>query len=124
MNLNDKIEIFNVESQIKERLIYLESKAYQKDIANIFLSADYIKMKREGINLFKRIIDGRNEMHDYMTSTLIRGGYNYRQICEVFKINTITVKFYENDKIRVESPQKIVLFENQKILIYEKVSHG
>jgi len=81
---------------------------------------EYSSMERDGIALFKRILEGRNEMHDYVTSTLKFGGYNHRQICSIFEINTITISFFENDKIVVESPQKTVIFENQKLYIHTK----
>ncbi len=77
-------------------------------------------MEREGIALFKRILEGRNEMHDYVTSTLKFGGYNHRKICSIFEINTCTISFFENDRIVVESPQKSIVFENQKLYFHIK----
>jgi len=121
MNPDVEIELRCVEVLTKERHKEFESKGYQKCVIDKILDTDYSRMEREGINLFKQIIEGRNEMHDYTTSTLVRGGYNYRKICEIFKINTITVKFYEGERVCIESPRKIIFFENQKLHLYEKV---
>lgn len=77
-------------------------------------------MESDGLALFMRILKGRNEMHDYVTSTLNFGGYNHRQICSIFKVNTITITFSENEKIVVDSPQKVIVFENQKLYIHCK----
>lgn len=79
---------------------------------------EYALMEKEGKVLFKGILEERNEMYDYVTRSLQRGGYSYRQICAVFKINNITVKIYEEGKIVVKSPQKIILFENQKLYVF------
>jgi hypothetical protein len=79
---------------------------------------EYSSMERDSIALFKRILEGRKEMHDYVTSTLKFGGYNYRQLCSIFEITTITVSFFENDKIVIDSPQKTIIFENNKLNVY------
>lgn len=121
MYQNDKIEALDIEASIRKRYDESEPKGYQIQAAHTELDADYIRMIREGINLLKRIIEGRNEMHDYMTSSLAFGGYNYRKVCEVFKINTITIKFYKDDKICIKSPQKIIVFENQELQMYELI---
>ncbi|MBA4058665.1 MAG: hypothetical protein C0490_28370 [Marivirga sp.] len=81
---------------------------------------EYALMEKKGTALFRTILKGRNEMHDYVTCSLQRGGYNYRQICSIFKVTNITVTFFKEGKIVVESQEKNILFENQKLYIFQK----
>lgn len=109
---------------LKEVLARIETRTHQHVLASALheINHEYAHMKKEGTQLFHHILHGRREMHDYVTTSLERGGYFYRRICEIFHVNTIRVKFYEDDKIRIESPQKIIMFENNTLHVYTKIA--
>ena len=69
--------------------------------------------------LFKSMLAQRTEMYDYVTAEIKRGGYYYRMICEIFKVNSITIKIMDQT-IHVESSDKVIVFQNDSVSFLRK----
>jgi hypothetical protein len=69
--------------------------------------------------LFRSMLAQKSDMYDYLTSEIKRGGYYYRMICEIFNINSITITVNDK-KISVESSDKIILFQDDSVLLISK----
>ena len=70
-------------------------------------------------SLLRCIMMQKEEMYDYLTGHIRRGGYYYRNLCMALKKTYLTITILGN-KINVEFSNGMIVYENDNVSLLMK----
>jgi hypothetical protein len=71
----------------------------------------------EGVkNLLRSMITQKEEMYDYLSTHIGRGGYYYRSLCMLLKKTYLTITIL-GSKVKVEFSNGIIVYENDNVFL-------